>query len=148
VPPYHLVPQSTNDLKIAVATLTGTVLEVVSAATVSQWPITVKVEDSHPSPWRRSSTINVRVPAFAPPFSASFHTFLAGAAPGLTMTARSDIGVNQIETIEMQLQNVGLEVGRLVPGEVRRRLAGGRQHDNSGAGRIDREPADNRHPHP
>jgi hypothetical protein len=118
VPPYHLVPQSTNDLKIAVATLTGPVLEVVSSATVSQWPITVKVEDSHPSPWQCSSTIYVRLPAFAPPFSASFHTLLAGAAPGLTTTAHSDIGVIQIETIEVQLQNVGLEVGRLVPGQI------------------------------
>jgi hypothetical protein len=118
LPPYHLVPQSTNDLKVAVATLTGPVLKVVSTSTVSQWPITVKVEDSHPSPWQASSRIYVRAVAFAPPFSANFHTLLAGAAPGLTMTAHSDIGVIQIETIEVQLQNVGLEVGRLVPGQI------------------------------
>jgi hypothetical protein len=116
VPPYHLVPQSTNELKVAVATLTGPVLEVVAATNTTGGSITVRVEDSQASPWQANSTVSVWSWRFAPPFSSTFHTLLAGAAPGLTMTARSDS--LQIETIEVQLQNLGLEVNRLVPGQI------------------------------
>jgi hypothetical protein len=121
MPPYHLVPQSTSDLAIAVAIFDGPVLTVTAQTNVQSGGISVGVQDSSPSPGTSWSTVNVLTIPFSPTLDATFHTLLQGSAPSVTfnLTAASSANGNlQIQRVELQLQNAGVEVSALQPEQV------------------------------
>ena len=121
VPPYHLVPQSTTDLAMAVATLTGPVLTITARTNVTFGGISVAVTDSTTNfPQQSSAQVTVLTVPFSPGFGATFHTLLGGSAPGVTMNitnASFSDGNLQLARVEMQFQNAGIAVSALQPGQ-------------------------------
>jgi hypothetical protein len=122
VPPYHLVPQSTNDLATAVASLDGPVLTVTAQTNIPLGAVTVAVTDSSSTnfPQQASSYVTILTVPFSPGLGATFHTLLGGSAPGWTMyltNSESSEGNLQLARVELQLQNLGIDVSALQPGQ-------------------------------
>jgi hypothetical protein len=121
-PPYHLIPQSTNDLATAIATLDGPLLTITARTNVRLGGLTVTVADSTTNfPQQVSSYVSILTTPFSPGFGAVFHTLLGGTAPGWTMyitNSDSSEGNLQLGRLELQLQNVGIDVSGLYPDQV------------------------------
>ena len=116
IPPYRLVPQSSNDSSRILAQLNGPVLTVTAATNVSYATIDVSVEDSSVPPQRAASFVVLQAFNFTPTLTTAFHTLLAGTAPGFTITA--EFNSLQPEQLEMRLQNAQIDLSQLRPGAI------------------------------
>jgi hypothetical protein len=114
VPPYQLLPLTSNETAIATVTLKGPVITVAAKTNATLGSVAVRVQDSSNPPQQARADVYIRRPEFAPPFNAQFHTLLAGTAPGVTVTARFQF--LQPEQLELRFQGAAVELAHMRPG--------------------------------
>jgi len=123
IPPYRLLPLSSNDSAKFKAVLSGPVLNVTTNTgfpLVGSFPfayVNVKVEDSSTPPQQTSSDVIAQGFRFNPELTNVFHTLSPGTKPGFTLTAR--FSSMQPEQMELRWSaNTRIDLSQLEEGSL------------------------------